>query len=124
MVTSVGVESFASSLIGENNAGNLAVAGLEDFGNALVAEIERDATDLIRWLYENQGGRRFDASNRLFWCLLSKGTRGNSSGRSPSWKRRFAATRMVAETIWTGELNSTGKASGIQLFQTIVVRCS
>jgi hypothetical protein len=37
-----------------------------NFRNALLAEIEHNPVQLIRWLCENQGDRRFDASNRLF----------------------------------------------------------
>ncbi len=48
------------------------VAGLQEFRNALVAGIERNPTELIRWLYENQGERRFDASNRLFLVLVDQ----------------------------------------------------
>ena len=42
------------------------VAEFVNFRNALLAEIEHNPVQLIRWLCENQGDRRFDASNRLF----------------------------------------------------------
>src|SRR6266516_1631080 len=48
------------------------VSKLLSFRNTRVTEIERDPTDLIRWLYENQGERRFDASNRLFLVLVDQ----------------------------------------------------
>lgn len=40
--------------------------------NDLVNEIEDDPSNLIKWLYENQGERRFDASNRLFLVLVNE----------------------------------------------------
>lgn len=36
-------------------------------------ECTEDPALLIRWLYENQGVRRFDASNRLFLVLVNEG---------------------------------------------------
>lgn len=48
------------------------IVELVDFRNVLVTGIERDPSDLIRWLYENQGDRRFDASNRLFLVLVDQ----------------------------------------------------
>lgn len=64
------------------------VAELQDFRNALVAEIERDPTGLIRWLYENQGERRFDASNRLFLVLVDQ------RNYFESWKLKRAKSLM------------------------------
>ncbi len=64
------------------------VAGLQDFRNALVAEIERDPSELIRWLYENQGERRFDASNRLFLVLVDQ------RNYFDSWKLKRAKSLM------------------------------
>ncbi len=48
------------------------IAELVNFRDALVTTIEHDPTELIRWLYENQGDRRFDASNRLFLVLVDQ----------------------------------------------------
>jgi len=48
------------------------IAELVNFRDALVTTIEQDPTELIRWLYENQGDRRFDASNRLFLVLVDQ----------------------------------------------------
>jgi len=36
----------------------------------ILAKARQNPVDLIRWLYENQGVRRFDASNRLFLVLV------------------------------------------------------
>jgi len=49
------------------------VEELRAFRVSLIDKIEHDPTDLIRWLYENQGERRFDASNRLFLVLVNEG---------------------------------------------------
>lgn len=35
----------------------------------IVEDTIKDKKSLIRWLYEEQGERRFDAANRLFWFL-------------------------------------------------------
>ena len=48
------------------------IAELTDFRNTLVSEIASTPDELIRWLYENQGERRFDASNRLFLVLIDQ----------------------------------------------------
>ena len=40
------------------------------FRQKVIADAKSDPEDLIRWLYENQGVRRFDASNRLFLILI------------------------------------------------------
>jgi hypothetical protein len=94
------------------------VAELLGFRNALVAEIERDPTGLIRWLYENQGERRFDASNRLFLVLVDQ------RNYFDSWKLKRAKALVEAkirayldgcgnnpgrriEFDWKGERHST-----------------
>jgi hypothetical protein len=48
------------------------IVELVNFRDTLVTAIEQDPTELIRWLYENQGDRRFDASNRLFLVLVDQ----------------------------------------------------
>ena len=50
----------------------------------IVQEIRNDPLDLIRWLYENQGTARFDASNRLFLVLI------DPSNFFESWKLKRA----------------------------------
>lgn len=59
---------------------------IKEFRDNLVNEIIRDPTELIRWLYENQGTTRFDASNRLFLILINKSDYFNS------WKLKRAKT--------------------------------
>ncbi len=48
------------------------IATLARFRNDLVTAIEQEPSELIRWLYEHQGQRRFDASNRLFLVLVDQ----------------------------------------------------
>ncbi len=43
---------------------------LYTFRKKIISECYKDPKDLIKWLYENQGVRRFDASNRLFLILI------------------------------------------------------
>jgi len=50
----------------------------------LLNDCVRDPGGLIRWLYENQGVRRFDASNRLFLVLV------NTQNYFASWKLKRA----------------------------------
>ena len=50
----------------------------------ILSRSESDPTALIGWLYENQGVRRFDASNRLFLVLV------NSGDFFASWKLKRA----------------------------------
>jgi hypothetical protein len=38
----------------------------------IIQEVVNDPQKLIRWLYEEQGERRFDAANRLFLVLIDK----------------------------------------------------
>jgi len=67
------------------------VAELKEFRNELVVDIERDPIQLIRWLYENQGERRFDASNRLFLVLVDQ------RNYFDSWKLKRAKSLMEAK---------------------------
>ncbi|MDT7519061.1 hypothetical protein RAE19_10110 [Rhodoferax sp. TBRC 17660] len=52
---------------------NTVVKELENFRFELISSIENNSTKLIKWLYENQGIRRFDASNRFFIVLVNTG---------------------------------------------------
>ncbi len=45
---------------------------LTEFRRGVLNEVRRDPTGLIRWLYENQGERRFDSANRLFLVLINE----------------------------------------------------
>ncbi|MCY4341929.1 MAG: hypothetical protein OXE48_11315 [Gammaproteobacteria bacterium] len=46
------------------------IADLRGYRENLVGLVEQNPDELITWLYENQGSRRFDASNRLFLILV------------------------------------------------------
>jgi hypothetical protein len=48
----------------------------------IVQETIKDKKSLIKWLYEEQGERRFDASNRLFLVLIDK------NNMEDSWKMK------------------------------------
>lgn len=73
-----------------DNAANL-INELKTFRDKLVNESLQDSTDLIRWLYENQGVRRFDAANRLFLILVKKDDYFNS------WKLKRSKDLLVSE---------------------------
>jgi hypothetical protein len=49
-----------------------AISELNEYRLLLIGESRCDPTSLIRWLYENQGIRRFDSSNRLFLVLIDQ----------------------------------------------------
>ena len=63
---------------------NTVVKDLTDFRLELIKKIELNPDDLIRWLYENQGIRRFDASNRFFIVLV------NTNNFFEGWKMKRA----------------------------------
>lgn len=83
------------------------VSDLESYRVDLIAKSQADATDLIRWLYENQGSRRFDASNRLFLILVDR------SNFFQSWKLKRAKP-LLHQRIFR-YLDGLGRDSGQQL---------
>ena len=48
------------------------ISELQEFRSRLVADAKANPSELITWLYELQGVRRFDASNRLFLVLVDQ----------------------------------------------------
>ncbi len=42
------------------------------FRDNIIDDLYQDPTDLIVWLYEHQGTRRFDTSNRMFIVLINR----------------------------------------------------
>jgi hypothetical protein len=64
------------------------IAELTTFRNGLVARIQENPGDLIQWLYEHQGERRFDASNRLYLVLVDQ------RNYFESWKLKRAKALM------------------------------
>ncbi|MEK6758671.1 MAG: hypothetical protein AABY51_02775 [Deltaproteobacteria bacterium] len=67
---------------------------IEEFKAArwqIVKETIDDKKSLIKWLYENQGERRFDAANRLFLVLIDK------KNMDESWKMKRNRELLVDE---------------------------
>ena len=60
------------------------ISELQNYREKILSESMQNPEMLIRWLYENQGVRRFDASNRLFLVLVDK------SNFFESWKLKRA----------------------------------
>ena len=67
-----------------SNESQALVQDLRAYRLALLNRCVSDPSELIRWLYENQGVRRLDASNRLFLVLVDKDDFFNS------WKLKRA----------------------------------
>jgi hypothetical protein len=49
---------------------------------SMIQEVIKEPQRLIKWLYEEQGERRFDAANRLFLVLIDK------NDLEESWKMK------------------------------------
>jgi len=62
---------------------------LKNTRDRVLEESILDPSTLIRWLYEQQGTRRFDAANRLFLILVDK------SNHFDSWKLKRAKPLLV-----------------------------
>lgn len=54
------------------------IDSLKKFRDDIVEDCVKDSSELIRWLYENQGVRRFDSSNRTFLIVIKKDDYFNS----------------------------------------------
>ena len=67
-----------------SNVSRVLIDELFSFRTETTGMITKEPTGLIRWLYENQGVRRFDASNRLFLILI------DSSNYFESWRLKRA----------------------------------
>ena len=80
---------------------------LKEFRNRLVTDVKTDPSDLIKWLYEEQGIRRFDASNRLFLVLVDQ------RNYFESWKLKRAKPLLQTQV---GEyLDSAGRNLGREI---------
>jgi hypothetical protein len=77
---------------------------LRDFRNDVVTDIHDHPERLIKWLYEQQGVRRFDASNRLFLVLVDK------RNYFESWKLKRAKPLLEAQI--RAHLNNIGRVPG------------
>jgi hypothetical protein len=65
------------------------IANLKTFRSGIVQTLKRKPDSLLTWFYENQGTRRFDASNRLFLVIIDKTDYHNS------WKLKRARPLLV-----------------------------
>jgi len=54
------------------------IANLKEQKGNIIAEAEKNPTELKKWFYENQGEARFDASNRFFLVLTDETDMSNS----------------------------------------------
>jgi len=61
------------------NAQNF-ISQINQIRNDIINATIQDPTELIKWFYENQGTRRFDAANRFFIVLI------NQDNLEDSWK--------------------------------------
>lgn len=77
---------------------------LMDFRVKTLTDSKTDPKSLIRWLYENQGVGRFDATNRLFLILVDK------SNMFASWRLKKAKP-LLANKI-NSYLDSVGSMPG------------
>ena len=83
------------------------IGELQECRETLLNECIASPEPLVRWLYENQGLRRFDASNRLFLILVDKNNFFNS------WKLKRANT-LISENV-NSYLDEIDQGIGFQL---------
>lgn len=74
------------------NEAKQCISSIVKFRTTLIDQSVRNPHDLIKWLYENQGARRFDSSNRLFLILVDR------SNHFDSWKLKRAKP-LLTKTI-------------------------
>jgi hypothetical protein len=77
---------------------------LREFRRNLVDNITSNPAELIKWLYENQGERRFDSSNRIFLILV------NESNFFESWQLK--RNRKLMSNQISAYLDTTNNAVG------------
>ena len=83
------------------------ISELQDYRETLLDNCIASPEPLVQWLYENQGSRRFDASNRLFLVLVDK------SDFFSSWKLKRARS-LISEHV-TNYLSSVNQSTSFQL---------
>jgi hypothetical protein len=83
------------------------ISRLKVFRDALITEMEHDPSDILQWLYVNQGDRRFDASYRLFVILADQ------RNYFDSWKLKRAKAPM--ESKIHAHLDNCGEIPGRQV---------
>jgi hypothetical protein len=80
------------------------ISELKRFRLDVLSRCQDDPSSLIRWLYENQGIRRFDAANRLFLVLV------DSSDFFASWRLKRA--KSLLDTKIREYLDNVGRNPG------------
>ena len=80
---------------------------LQEYRETLLDECIANPKPLVQWLYENQGTRRFDASNRLFLVLVDK------IDFFSSWKLKRARP-LISEHV-TNYLTGVNQGTDFQL---------
>ena len=80
---------------------------LQECRETLLYECIANPEPLVRWFYENQGLRRFDASNRLFLVLVDK------NNFFDSWKLKRAKT-LISENV-NSFLDNVDRGIGFEL---------
>lgn len=85
------------------------IHGLKSRRLAILENAKQNPVKLITWLYENQGVRRFDASNRLFLVLV------DCDNFFESWKLKRAKQLLVDKIH--GHLNTARHAGHDLAFQ-------
>lgn len=80
---------------------------LQECRECILDDCIENPDHLVLWLYENQGVRRFDASNRLFLVLVNKGN------FFESWKLKRA--KPLIEGVVNDYLDKVGDNPGFEL---------
>ena len=83
------------------------ISELQEYRETLLDDCIANPEPLVRWLYENQGTRRFDASNRLFLVLVDK------SDFFGSWKLK-RARHLILEDV-NNYLTGVNQGPGFEL---------
>jgi hypothetical protein len=81
------------------------VLQLKKFRASTTKSLTKKPDDLLRWFYENQGTRRFDACNRLFLVIIDKNDYHNS------WKLKRAQPLLVKRihSFLNGSIQKIGR---------------
>ena len=110
--------SYESSDVDESLLKDIILEKLSEIGHSevleqlnskkqeIIKEVQDDSTELLKWLYENQGVTRFGAENRLFIILV------DPSDLSNSWKMKRAFTTIepiVKEYLNNFDVNKSFK---------------
>jgi len=86
------------------------ISDLKKFRVQLLEKEKKDPASLIKWYYENQGERRFDASNRLFLILV------DSTDFFNSWQLKRAKD-LIQKEVHSALSNIASKSERVISFQ-------